>query len=70
MFVVKNVQKSSRLLLQIIEIKMNESPMDTNAIVKIIDSILNLDYIEVEQQVIFAQRKVEYLEEFSKDILL
>jgi len=49
---------------------MNESPMDTNAIVKIIDSILNLDYIEVEQQVIFAQRKVEYLEEFSKDILL
>jgi len=67
---LKNVQKSSRLLLQIIDIKMSDNPMDTNAIVKFIDSILNLDYIEVEQQIIFAQRKVEYLEEFGKDILL
>jgi len=44
--------------------------MDTDAIVEVFDSILNLDYIDVEQQVIFAQRKVEYLEEFAKDILL
>lgn len=67
---LKNVQKSSRLLLQIIEIKTNDNPMETNAIIKLFDSILNLDYIDVEQQMIFAQRKVEYLEEFAKDVLL
>lgn len=67
---LKNVQKSSRLLLQIIDIKMSDDPMNTNAVVEVIDSILNMKSIEIEQQVIFAQRKVEYLEEFGKDILL
>lgn len=67
---LKNVQKSSRLLLQIIDIKMSDDPMNTNAVVEVIDSILNMKTIEIEQQVIFAQRKVEYLEEFGKDIFL
>jgi len=67
---VNNVQKSCRLLLQIIEIKMSVDPMNTDAIVEVIDSILNMKSIEIEEKVIFAQRKVEYLEEFGKDILL
>lgn len=67
---LKNVQKSNRLLLQIIDIKMSDDPINTNAVVEVIDSILNMKSIEIEQQVIFAQRKVEYLEEFGKDILL
>jgi len=68
--VLKNVQKSSRLLLQLIEIKMSDNPMDIFAVVKLIDSILTMKSIDIEQQVIFAQRKVEFLEEFGKDILL
>lgn len=67
---LKNVQKSGRLLLQLIEINMNDDPMNINAIVKLIDNILNMKSIEIEQQVLFAQRKVEYLEEFGKDMLL
>ncbi|XP_060881476.1 pre-mRNA-processing factor 39 [Metopolophium dirhodum] len=67
---INNVQKSSRLLLQLIEIKMSDNPMNISAVVKLIDSILTMKSIEVEQQVIFAQRKVEFLEEFGKDILL
>ncbi|XP_050429270.1 pre-mRNA-processing factor 39-like [Adelges cooleyi] len=67
---LQNVQKSSRLLLQLIEIKMNDDPMDINAVVELIDKILNMKSIEVEQQVVYAQRKVEYLEEFGKDIFL
>lgn len=52
------------------EIKMSDNPMDVLAVVKLIDSILNMRSIDIEQQVIFAQRKVEYLEEFGKDILM
>ncbi|XP_050532033.1 pre-mRNA-processing factor 39-like [Daktulosphaira vitifoliae] len=67
---LNNVQKSSRLLLQLIEIRMSDDPMDINAVVELIDKILDMDSIEAEQQVIYAQRKVEYLEEFGKDIKL
>lgn len=64
----KNVQKSSPLLLQLIDIKMNDSPMNVVAIVELIDNIIHMKSIDIEQQVIFAQRKVEFLEEFGKDI--
>lgn len=49
---------------------MSDNPMNIFAVVEIIDSILLMKSIDIEQQVIFAQRKVEYLEEFGKDILL
>jgi len=49
---------------------MSDNPMNISAVVKLIDSILVMKSIDVEQQVIFAQRKVEFLEEFGKDILL
>jgi pre-mRNA-processing factor 39 len=50
------------------EIKMSDNPMNILAVVKLIDNILNMKSIDIEQQVIFSQRKVEYLEEFGKDI--
>jgi len=49
---------------------MSDNPMNISAVVKLINSILAMKSIEIEQQVIFAQRKVEFLEEFGKDILL
>lgn len=67
---MKNVQISSRLLLQLIEIKMSDDFMNVDAIVKLFDCILNLKSIDIEQQIIFAQRKIEYLEEFCKDIVM
>lgn len=67
---LKNVQKSSRLLLQLIEIKMSDNPMNINDVVKLIDGIINMKSIDIDQQVIFAQRKVEFLEEFGNNIFL
>jgi len=49
---------------------MSDNPINISAVVQLIDSILVMKSIDVEQQVIFAQRKVEFLEEFGKDILL
>lgn len=44
--------------------------MNISAIVSLIDGILNMKSIDIEQQIIFSQRKVEYLEEFGKDIIM
>lgn len=49
---------------------MSDGLINVGAIVQLIDNILNLKSIDIEQQVIFAQRKVEYLEEFGKDITM
>ncbi|KAL3285704.1 hypothetical protein HHI36_000234 [Cryptolaemus montrouzieri] len=37
-------------------------------IIEILDSFLEKENVEVEQKVLFAQRKLEYLEDFSSDI--
>lgn len=57
-------------MLQLIEIKMSINSMDVNGVIELFDSILKMKSIDVEQQIIFAQRKVEYLEEFCKDVFL
>jgi pre-mRNA-processing factor 39 len=44
------------------------SPLDENNIISIIDQFLSRD-IDPEQKVLFAQRKVEFLEDFGSDIL-
>lgn len=49
---------------------MSDNPINISAVVKLIDSILTMKSIEVESQVFFAQRKVEFLEEFGDDIIL
>ncbi|VVC31593.1 Tetratricopeptide-like helical domain,HAT (Half-A-TPR) repeat [Cinara cedri] len=67
---INNVQKSSRLLLQLIEIKMSDNPVNVDDIVKLFDSIINMKSIDIDQQVIFAQRKVEFLEEFGSNIFM
>jgi len=49
---------------------MSDYPINISAVVKLIDSILTMKSIEIQSQVFFAQRKVEFLEEFGKDIFL
>lgn len=49
---------------------MSDNPMNINDVVKLIDGIINMKTIDIDQQVIFAQRKVEFLEEFGNDIFL
>jgi pre-mRNA-processing factor 39 len=44
------------------------NPLDENNIISIIDQFLSRD-TDPEQKVLFAQRKVEFLEDFGSDIL-
>lgn len=47
---------------------LQQNPLNEDDIVSIIDQFLSRD-TDPEQKVLFAQRKVEFLEDFGSDIL-
>jgi hypothetical protein len=47
---------------------LQQNPLNEDNIISIIDQFLSRD-TEPEQKVLFAQRKVEFLEDFGNDIL-
>lgn len=62
------MQDNPRLYLQLIDMGLQVNPLDENNIIFIIDQFLSRD-TDPEQKVLFAQRKVEFLEDFGSDIL-
>lgn len=59
-------QNNSRLRLQLIDLYMNQTPVNEEAIVKVMDEVIDQES-EVEKKLLFAQRKLEFLEEFSEN---
>lgn len=59
-----------RLYLQLLDISLQKESIDEEEIVKIIDDVLEKDSIDAEHKVAFAQRKLEFLEDFGSDISL
>ncbi|KAL3285703.1 hypothetical protein HHI36_000233 [Cryptolaemus montrouzieri] len=57
-----------RLYLQLIDLTLQKDDVTEKEIIEILDSFLEKENVEVEQKVLFAQRKLEYLEDFSSDI--
>ncbi|XP_011145704.1 pre-mRNA-processing factor 39 [Harpegnathos saltator] len=57
-----------RLYLQLIDLGMQRTPVDTQEIVGYMDMFIEREHADLEQRVLFAQRKVEFLEDFSPDI--
>lgn len=47
---------------------MQRTPVDTQEIVGYMDMFIEREHADLEQRVLFAQRKVEFLEDFSPDI--
>lgn len=62
------LQDNPRLYLQLIDMGLQQNPLDEDSIISIIDQFLSRD-TDPEQKVLFAQRKVEFLEDFGNDIL-
>ncbi|KAJ1528804.1 hypothetical protein ONE63_007183 [Megalurothrips usitatus] len=60
-------KESSRLYLQLINMEMERSPMNEATIIEILDECISRD-LEPEQKILFAQRKLEFLEDFGSDI--
>ncbi|XP_022920714.1 pre-mRNA-processing factor 39 [Onthophagus taurus] len=61
---------NSRLYLQLIDLTMhkNTSGLETE-ILGYLDTFLEKESVEIDQKVLFAQRKLEFLEDFGSDIL-
>ncbi|XP_011309435.1 pre-mRNA-processing factor 39 isoform X2 [Fopius arisanus] len=57
-----------RLYLQLIDLGLQRNPVDTQEVVGYMDLFIEREHADLEQRVLFAQRKVEFLEDFSADI--
>lgn len=65
---VEKDKENPRLYLQLIDMGLQRSPLNEDEILFIIDQFLNRD-ADPEQKVLFAQRKVEFMEDFGSDVL-
>ncbi|XP_017784067.1 PREDICTED: pre-mRNA-processing factor 39 [Nicrophorus vespilloides] len=70
--VIKNAitkdANNPRLYLQLIDVTIHKEGLCEEEILKIIDSFLTKDSTDVDQKVMFAQRKFEFLEDFGSNI--
>ncbi|KAF5298736.1 hypothetical protein FQR65_LT09605 [Abscondita terminalis] len=80
--VLKNIDKSmeiinnaitkdpsnARLYLQLIDFTLQKDDFNESEILSYIDTFLEKEGIEIEQKILFAQRKLEFLEDFGSSI--
>ncbi|CAH1982220.1 unnamed protein product [Acanthoscelides obtectus] len=57
-----------RLHLQLIDLTLQKPDLKESDVTSIIESFLDKDSTDADQKVLFAQRKLEYLEDFGGDI--
>ncbi|VEN48288.1 unnamed protein product [Callosobruchus maculatus] len=57
-----------RLYLQLIDLTLQNPDMKVSDVTAVIDTFLEKDTTDADQKVLFAQRKLEYLEDFGSDI--
>lgn len=58
-----------RLFLQLIDLTLQREGVSETEIVAHLDAFLTKDNIDLEQKVLFSQRKLEFLEDFGSDII-
>ncbi|KAK0164786.1 hypothetical protein PV328_003362 [Microctonus aethiopoides] len=61
-------KENPRLYLQLIDLGLQRNPVDTDEVISYMDMFIEREHADLEQRVLFAQRKVEFLEDFSPDI--
>ncbi|GFS32019.1 pre-mRNA-processing factor 39 [Nephila pilipes] len=63
---LKNDPSNPYILLQLVDVGYQQDPMDQSAILEAFDMALSSD-MNNDQKLLFAQRKLEFLEDFSSD---
>lgn len=56
---------NTRIVLQMIDLALQRKIVDEKEVVRIMDEFLARDNIDIDQKVLFTQRKVEFLEDFG-----
>lgn len=64
---IEKDSSNTRVALQLIDLLLQRPEVDAVEVVAVMDSFMARDSIEPDQKVLFAQRKVEFLEDFGKD---
>lgn len=59
---------NTRLALQIVDLSLQKDQVDEKEILEILDKFIYQENLDVEQKLLFAQRKVEFLEDFGTSI--
>lgn len=62
-----NMQDNARLLLQLVELKMSVKPLNEKLVIQIFDEILSMSSVNLEQKILFSQRKLEFIEDYTCD---
>lgn len=65
-----NMQDNARLLLQLVELKMSVKPLNEKSVIQIFDDILSMSSVNLEQKILFSQRKLEFIEDYTCDYTL
>lgn len=64
-----NMQDNARLLLQLVELKMSVTPLNEKSVIQLFDDILSMSSVNLEQKILFAQRKLEFIEDYTSDYI-
>ncbi|KAL4141632.1 hypothetical protein QTP88_004238 [Uroleucon formosanum] len=64
-----NMQDNARLLLQLVELKMSVEPLNEKSVIQIYDEILSMSSVNLEQKILFSQRKLEFIEDYTCDYI-
>lgn len=59
---------NTRIALQIIDLAMQRDTVDEKEILSILDAFMTQDSLDPDQKLLFAQRKVEFLEDFGDSV--
>lgn len=62
-----NMQENARLLLQLVELKISVKPINENSVIQTFDEILSMSSVNLEQKILFSQRKLEFIEDYTND---
>lgn len=62
-----NMQENARLLLQLVELKMSVKPLNEKSVIQTFDEILSMSSVNLEQKILFSQRKLEFIEDYTCD---
>lgn len=59
---------NTRIALQVIDLALQRDAVDEKEILEVVDSFMNQESLDPDQKLLFAQRKVEFLEDFGSSV--
>ncbi|XP_075223787.1 pre-mRNA-processing factor 39-like isoform X3 [Lycorma delicatula] len=67
---IEKDKENPRLYLQLIDMAMQRSSVQESEVLSVIEQFMTRESADLDQKLMFAQRKVEFLEDFGSSVLL